>query len=500
MSPRLDQDRGSILILALLVLGLGGIAASSLLSFNDVLTRANIHHRHIRDLEDAANSSLRLATSTVLRTASMGGDPCTSNVLDDIALGPTSNASFSSNSGENIQVDVTIECSTTDTSPSIPGLIITANSSSAESLPQPSWFSRSIDVIDGAIVINSGTTVMPSVSILPDRRSFSTEGNSVWSTLDRPWTDVISTDDPTATPQAYPPLPPVPPFERPGAQANLGTCTIYFPGRYLGSTTLTLSGGVHYFASGVYYFERALAVTNGAQVVFGSGDFDTCSTDTQAASAPRAPLHHDINGRGATILLGGSARIVVQESSLVINERQTDDNDASNGIGLRTVNFGTSTTAIFIPEDPVRESSGALTGVSTHSIFVDGSATPLTYKSSTLAPATAFALDVRLNGTKPLTNRIVVPGRVFTAGAGLRVASTTATYAVKVTGGVVASKFSLSLTSAPSGFGAEFSIGSTPSHPNGPLVTIATRATSDSGTRLGRAVLDTNEDPWRLIE
>ena len=80
-------------------------------------------------------------------------------------------------------------------------------------------------------------------------------------------------------------LPRLPTFERPGSQSTIGSCNLYYPGRYLGSTPLVLSGGNRYFASGIYYFERPLQITDGVPtIVLGEGRTRGCSFDADARS------------------------------------------------------------------------------------------------------------------------------------------------------------------------------------------------------------------------
>jgi hypothetical protein len=217
------------------------------------------------------------------------------------------------------------------------------------------------------------------------------------------------------------------------------SCSIYYPGRYLGTTALAISGGQHYFASGIYYFERQLTIAAGAQVVFGSGDITGCTSDRQAIVDSESPTQHGITGAGATIIFGGGGRLVVQESSMVINRRVTSANAAdadSNDMAIRMVTTGVNTTTLNIPADQMRRS--------------DASTGPLSgYLTSTLSPTINWALDIRLNGTSTTSNRFLADGYIHTPVSGVRFTSTVTTYAMRINRGLTASRVSFALSSTP---------------------------------------------------
>ncbi|CAB4812754.1 unannotated protein [freshwater metagenome] len=113
------------------------------------------------------------------------------------------------------------------------------------------------------------------------------------------------------------------------------------------------------------------------------------------------------------------------------------------------MNFGQSNTAVVIPADTVLLPDGTTTAVASHSIIPVANATPVSYVSSTLAPSTTWGVDVRLNGTVSTTNRFLVDGYIFVPNTGVRATGTTTTYEFGMSGGVVAAKFQLALSLAP---------------------------------------------------
>ncbi len=140
----------------------------------------------------------------------------------------------------------------------------------------------------------------------------------------------------------YPELPPLPAYLRPSvAQATIGSCNVYFPGRY--ETPLTLGAGRHFFPSGVYYFEDVLTLSPGAQLVAGEGRWGGCTFDAEAAFAPTAPNFHAITGKGATLVFGGSGRLVANDASIQINRRVSDSTSrGTETVAIRSVNFRTT--------------------------------------------------------------------------------------------------------------------------------------------------------------
>jgi hypothetical protein len=306
-----------------------------------------------------------------------------------------------------------------------------------------------------------------------------------------PWWQFAG-DAPDGSPRVYPALPPIPTYSRTGFLASSGSCRVYYPGRYYGATRLVLDGGTHYFASGVYYFERDIEIRNGARVVMGEGRLSGCSYDAEAAVLPTAPRAHEITGRGATILLGNNADIVLTNASLEINRRvSTSGTRGSEGVAIRTVNEGTASNAVEIPEDRVALSDGTTQSVSSHSIQIRPTSPVIRYTPSTLGP-TARALDVQLSGTAVATNRFVAEGYVFVPNSGVRVTGTTRPYRLWMNGGIVAAHVTLNLSQAPQS-SADWLVGSVNNTVQRKMRLTAT-VVDDGVTRRSTAVIEVHQD------
>jgi hypothetical protein len=307
----------------------------------------------------------------------------------------------------------------------------------------------------------------------------------------QPWWEFAG-DAPDGAPRVYPPLPPIPTYSRTGTLASAGSCSVYYPGRYYGATRLILDGGRHYFASGVYYFERDIEIRNGARVVMGEGRLPGCSYDAEAAVLPTAPRAHEITGRGATILLGNNADIVVTDASLEINRRvSTSGTRGSEGVAIRTVNGLTATNAVEIPEDRVRLSDGTTQALADHSIQIRPTSPVIRYTPSALGTNTR-AVDVRLNGSAVTTNRFVAEGYVFTPNTGVRITGTARPYRLWMNGGVVAANLTLNLSQAPQS-GSDWLVGAVNNVVQRKMLLTAT-VTENGITRSSRAVIEVHQD------
>lgn len=467
-----EHDRGSVVVIALVVMLLGSISVSALTAFNVAAIRSQLARHQQLALEREAHSALETAAASLRRSESGIAQWCPEGSIDV----------------DGARAD--IECgSDIPNTKSRAGLVTTLSSSTVESQTLPTWSGGISETIRGTVVINTGTFATPGVSMLPDRRL---QSASTWVSLPTSWTSFASS---AVVEEAgtYPHLPPIPLYERPGSQTSIGTCNIYFPGRYLGTSSLIISSGLHYFTSGNYYFERSLVVSNGARVVMGEGSHTGCSRDSEAISTSRSPRRHEISGSGATVLFGGPARLTVQDSSLIINSR-----NGGTEPSIRTVAFGTSTSAVVIPPDSVRLDDGSIVPIATHSAFPPESATPISYKTSTLTPTTSIAVSITLNGSLAEANQFVVEGQIFVPHGGLHLASTKTTYRIFSSGGLLTARLTTSLPSAPTGAGSGFDIGTSLPEPSPTAVSIETRASSGRRSFTSRAVFDVSNSNWVL--
>lgn len=422
------RDRGSALLLVMVLMVVGGVIATGLLTYSQAVIRARpALHERIAGAE-AVKSGTRMA---ITLQREFGPSDC-----------------FASTARWTIaDTPVTATCSTLSsytTGRGRIGTIITANGASPANIVTPSWAGNVSTALLGEVAVNTGAFGSSSSTVL----SRGANGTFLWTPTNTGWWQMVGDLDGSA--RAYPVLPQVPSYSRPGSQATIGSCVLYYPGRYLGTSALTLSGGTHYFASGVYYFERPIVVTGGAQVVFGEGLHSGCAVDAQAAYAGTAPKSHEITGKGATILLGDIATLTVQDSAVRINRRvSTASTRGSEGVSVRTVNFGQSNASVTIPADTVLLADGSTSPVASHSIVPIANSSPVAYRTSTLTPTTSWAIDIRLSGTSTPSNRFIADGYVFVPNAGVRATGNSSTYALSTTGGVVTTRLEHSMNVAP---------------------------------------------------
>ena len=171
------------------------------------------------------------------------------------------------------------------------------------------------------------------------------------------------------------------------ATAEFPTCRVYFPGTYPNALTIN---GPTYFASGIYYFEDTVNITGGADVVVGGGLVEGCATDQYAAFyAVGAPSTHNINGLGATFVLGKAGRLLVDNTAgpikLRFNKRYVPSGDdgvaPSAGVSIASVNgklAADGITGVDLLQPNVLEVPVSKVGA------VSGPATPQKYLPSTL--------------------------------------------------------------------------------------------------------------------
>jgi hypothetical protein len=285
----------------------------------------------------------------------------------------------------------------------------------------------------------------------------------------RPWYDLVGDDPENDGTHSYPNLPPVPAYVRGTINPPmLGSCNLYFPGRYL--DPLVLDGGNHYFASGVYYFEAVVSITGGARVVAGQGPVGGCAGgDAPAALAPGAPNVTAITGRGATFLFGGAGRLDVDGSRLEMNRRVSDATTrGSDGVSIRTINFGVAAPApvdpaapaptvipadtVFIGAtfdaansacDPTLSTERCLQNVADHQVQLVAGGTPARYTSSSLAALDTAAALGQTTGTAT-SNAIAIDGLILTPNASIVVnGGANADHRLELRGGVVANTIAL---------------------------------------------------------
>lgn len=284
-----------------------------------------------------------------------------------------------------------------------------------------------------------------------------------------PW-DTVAGHDPDGLGWVYPDLPPVPTQGRSATHILDigGGCTVYFPGRY--TSPLTINGGTHYFASGVYMFEAPLTVTGDARVVFGEGRYGGCALDATAAlfrdNGPpvvEAPKNHAITGKGATLLLADNATLNVVNASVRINRRlSTPSTRATENMAIRTVHTSAIQTAdLTVPADQVMIAPGDEFTPPTREPASTHSVSSITYRSTT-AGWNDVVVSADFRGGSTTNNELVADGAVFVPGARMEVLADDPNYVLKIDGGIVASRVGAAMTQLPSAASENYVLGARP--------------------------------------
>ncbi len=239
--------------------------------------------------------------------------------------------------------------------------------------------------------------------------------------------------------------------------AGYPACRVYFPGTYV--DPITIDGSIPvYFASGVYYFENTVRFTGNARVVVGGGATAGCTNDQEAAFyASGAPSVHGISGIGGTFVFGAGGRLQIDDTgtgsgmSVVFNQRYVSAADVSSTtsarVSIASVNgemSGATQIALdrpgvlFVPPSRVAGATPVL-------------ASTQGYQPSTLVavptPAPLPIVEVTLNSVASV--RLEIPGYVAVP-QGRVVVSTATTAAanknVSIGGGVLAAAIEVSPT------------------------------------------------------
>lgn len=479
------SDEGAALALALVLVLVGGVIVGALLSYATGVLRALPATESRTARVEAVKSAIRMAT-TMQRA--VGPSKC---------FAPSSNFTFNG-------IAVNVTCTTMqvyETGSGRLGLISTSNQATTSNVEGlGTGFAKEID---GGVFVNAGRLSGQTADILVKNNNIATSsyastmtpllryelgglidlvtglpaalptglpnlgdctaalatdgfgvgataaGEAVAHTTEcvtTPWWDAAGDLASDGT-RSYPALPQLPTYERPGSQSKIGSCNVYYPGRYLGSAPLVLNGGNHYFTSGIYYFERPLQISNGANVVMGEGRNPGCTFDADAAFVSTAPRAHEITGKGATLIFGSGGKLSVSGNgtSLRMNRRLSSATTrGSEGTSIRTVSFGISSAAVEVPADVVLRPDGTTIAASAHTVSVSATAPPAKYAASTVA-ATANVVDVQVGSGSVFD----LDGYLFTPNAQVNVSGASTAYTLRMNGGVVATRILLALQNAP---------------------------------------------------
>ncbi len=386
-----------------------------------------------------------------------------------------------------------------------PSDVVTSNFTSVDT-PAERYFDPSIPATDPQVPTDCTNAVIEPSMAFPGP-------GTAWSPIcqSQPWSDFAGDFDTASGVYEYPELPPLPAYLRPSVpQATIGSCDVYYPGRY--ETPLTLGAGRHFFPSGVYYFEDVVTLSPGAELVAGEGRWGGCTFDAEAAFAPTAPNFHAITGKGATLVFGDAGRLIADNASLRINRRVSDSTSrGTETIAIRSVNFRTATHTppAGVPDDVVYigdvydaanpacnaslSTTICLQRAADHTVRATPSAPVARYNPSTLAPGDTIVSITQTGGTAS-TNQFITDGYVFVPNARVLLTGGANTdYRLRLSAGLVASSLELGYD-APPGVSGNWFLGVL-DEPIQRQVDLFVSVTAPNGQRtISRAIMEVNVD------
>jgi hypothetical protein len=241
--------------------------------------------------------------------------------------------------------------------------------------------------------------------------------------------------------------------------AGFPACTVFFPGTYTNPITITSSTPT-FFTSGIYYFENSVTISGSANVVVGDGAIEGCTSDQEAAfNAINAPTNHNITGVGATFVFGAAGRLVVNDTvpgsgvTVKFNNRYVGATDVSTissaGVSIMTVNG--------VLTDPSTIGDLDLPGQLHVPASLVGGATPApaappSFYPSTLvstvspAPPSLPIVDISVTTAEPVT--VSIPGYISAPQGTVSVATTPTSKTgkdIQLAGGVLAAQATVSV-------------------------------------------------------
>jgi hypothetical protein len=209
--------------------------------------------------------------------------------------------------------------------------------------------------------------------------------------------------------------------------AEYGGCVVFFPGTY--TAPVTVSGNAKaYFASGIYYFEQPVTISESVDVVMGGGAAEGCASDQEAAyDAIGAPTTHGISGLGVTFVFGDKGRLVLSASAdtgamrVRFNQRYVTASDVatkpSAGVSIMSVNGELQDgTLIDLDRPDLLSVPRSMAGTSPGVPAIEQSYRPSTLTAPVVVPTPAIPftpiVEIDLGGQQSAD--IFIPGYVVT--------------------------------------------------------------------------------------
>jgi Tfp pilus assembly protein PilX len=426
-SAKDDRDRGSALIMALVLMIVGSMMVLPVMNYTMTVLRSNgtLSERSNRvekvkaglraALDDPAALYAACFTTGATTAAQLAAPPdlgieseCTTTKVGTVAKPDEQRYALATTlvgSGTTIQIRTVPDPSPYPSQPELAGTISEEWCTSLSSLPQQAC---------GRPYRDSGAA--DPVAWQADMTSTSTQGK-----IYHPYLPPFANTTPS--PSGYP----MPPGEF-GEQ-----CTVFFPGRYPDAVVITGTTPV-YFVSGIYYFEKTVRFSGDATVVMGAGAAPGCADSDAVALADAigAPFDAYSSGVGATFVFGKTGRLMIDTATaptaggvnVRFNRRLVDKDDPLaelNDVSIMSVNGVTVGTAptfstvdlvydfdanadlipdaiLRVPATPVYTGSGAGNDPAGHK-----------YSASILLPIAVTPVDVATPCAPPAVPENVLP-------------------------------------------------------------------------------------------
>ena len=333
------EDRGSTLVLVLLLIVIAGLIVVPLMTYAASVLRLNTAvSERSKDVE-AAKAGLHVALSDPLRVFSVCDDGGTLDPvpLNGVTVDTTCQELEEIGPLDALGFEVPLGAVAVQSGAPVPTIAVGGWAQSPSVPPYPD-----ASACSGAI--SAGCWWAPQLPVFPDEPWDAVDGR-IWM----PELPQIPSETRTPTP-----------FDMPDVDfytSDSGVrCKVFFPGYYPDEVVLGNDGGApvyYYFASGVYYFEQPVTVREDADVVVGMGvenfsdaprpeaERSFCASDYEMNQAIGAPALKEIAGGGATWVFGDGARLIVDDSagspSIRFNQRYAEE-DAGGRISIMSVN------------------------------------------------------------------------------------------------------------------------------------------------------------------
>jgi len=264
-----QRDRGSVLILALVFMVIGAMIVLPLLSYSMAVLRANSVLSNKTQRIEAVKGGLRASLANPLDLYKTCGEGESLSSVDVNGMTVYNECRFLYAAKALAETEIRYGIVTTQVGESAPPYLAGSRYEPVDPDSATGWLA------DTTLDSVTGNIMLPNLPVY---------GTSPRSPLG------------SQMPEDYVP-------------DGYDSCKVFFPGKYVDALTLD---GPAFFVSGIYYFTQPVTILGGARVVVGDGTHEGCTTSQEAVfyAEPPPSGSHNVNGLGATWVLGDAARVV----------------------------------------------------------------------------------------------------------------------------------------------------------------------------------------------